>query len=134
MMSYRYYLFFALLLAPGSAFAQSGLCDNPQTQAQMNSCSAEQLAEADAALNAVWPKVRAAMRETDRFNTNEYEAQADANMLKAQRAWIDYRDGHCIAVGAQYAGGSIQPLIINSCMAGLTDKRTQELLQVLEER
>ena len=55
------------------------------------------------------------------------------NLLKAQRAWIDYRDGQCEAEGAQFAGGSIRPLITISCKTTLTRKRTEELLQMMQE-
>lgn len=48
-------------------------------------------------------------------------------------AWIDYRDGHCAAEGAKFAGGSIRPLIENACKAALTGQRTEELLLLLEE-
>lgn len=132
-MRYRALMVFAIFLAPATSLAQSGACNDPQTQYDMNVCSAQMYAKADSALNAIWPKVRATMREIDTFNDNEFEASAEDNLLKAQRAWIDYRDGHCITVGAQYAGGSIQPLIINSCMTDLTEKRTAELLALLEE-
>lgn len=121
------------VLLPSGALAQSGICDDPQTQSAMNACSAEFLAEADKELNRVWPIVKKTMRQIDTFNDNEFEPSAEDNLLKAQRAWIDYRDGHCTAVGAQYAGGSIQPLIINYCMTDLTEKRTKELLELLEK-
>lgn len=129
----RWLLLIILAVLPAQALAQNGACDDPQTQAAMNSCAAQQYEDADKALNLAWPKVRATMREIDTFNDNEFEASAEDNLLKAQRAWIDYRDGHCITVGAQYAGGSIQPLIINSCLTDLTEKRTAELLALLEE-
>ena len=59
-------------------------------------------------------------------------AEADA-LLKAQRSWIAFRDGHCETEGFKYRGGSIEPLIVHSCRATLTRQRTQQLNSLLEE-
>lgn len=106
-----------------------------QTQMGMNYCSYQDYQKADRALNIVWPKVRAKMKALDASNRDWMPEQANGeeNLLKAQRAWIDYRDGHCAAEGAEYAGGSIRPLIENTCLAALTRHRTEELLLMLEE-
>ena len=101
----------------------------------MNYCAYQDWQRADRALNVAWPKVREHMKSIDE-GTSEYfpeQATGKENLLKAQRAWIDYRDGHCEAEGAQFAGGSMQPLIINSCKASMTRKRTEELLLLMEE-
>lgn len=125
------------VLLPSGALAQDWNCDEWTNLPQqgMNMCSFQDYQRADRALNIVWPRVRAHLQIIDE-NTREFrpdETKGEENLLKAQRAWIDYRDGHCEAQAAQYTGGSIQPLIINSCKASLTRKRTEELLLMLEE-
>ena len=104
-------------------------------QQGMNYCAYEDWQTADRALNVAWKKVREHMKSVDETNREYYPdlANGEESLLKAQRAWIDYRDGHCEAEGASFTGGSIQPLIINSCMASMTRKRTEELLQLMEE-
>ena len=122
-----------LAASVGTVLAQDVDCATDDTQMALNICSARQLERDDAELNRVWPLARNAMRAVDAFNEGRFDTQAEANLLKAQRAWITYRDGHCHAVGAQYAGGSIRPLVINSCLSELTVTRTKELLLLLEE-
>ena len=104
-------------------------------QQGMNHCAYIDWQTSDRALNVAWAKVREHMKGVDETNREYYPAQVNGeeSLLKAQRAWIDYRDGHCDAEGAQFTGGSIQPLIINSCKAAMTRKRTEELLLLMEE-
>lgn len=132
--------FIALILAASSAASQDIDCDDSaspatQTQMGMNYCSYKDYQKADRALNIVWPQIKAKMKALDESNKDWMPEQANGeeNLLKAQRAWIDYRDGHCTAEGAEYAGGSIRPLIENTCLASLTRHRTEELLLMLEE-
>jgi uncharacterized protein YecT (DUF1311 family) len=50
-------------------------------------------------------------------------------LLKAQRAWLAYRDAACEVQASPYEGGSIQPLIWFSCLSELTAERTRMLLE-----
>ena len=124
-------------LSASQAISQDWDCSNADNLPQqgMNYCAYQDWQTADEALNAAWPKVRAHMKSIDE-STREYfpeQAIAEESLLKAQRAWINYRDGHCEAEGGQFAGGSIQPLIIYSCKASMTRRRTEELLQLMQE-
>jgi uncharacterized protein YecT (DUF1311 family) len=53
--------------------------------------------------------------------------KALAALTTAQRAWLAFRDAECAFVGSRTAGGSISATIVASCLAGLTDKRTDAL-------
>lgn len=125
----------ATMTAP--ATAQEWDCSDPGELPQqgMNYCAALDYQKADRALNAAWPILIERMKEIDALSGDFFADQANAheNLLKAQRAWIDYRDGQCEAEGAQYAGGSIRPLIEATCKADLTRQRTEQLLLMLEE-
>ncbi len=55
------------------------------------------------------------------------------SLLKAQRAWLKFRDAHCETVAAQYAGGTIQPMAATTCLEQATKERTKQLLMFLEE-
>ena len=129
--------FACVCLAAAPAVAQDWDCSKADELPQMgmNYCAYEDWQTADKALNAVWPMVRARMKAMDAENAEYVPEQANGaeNLLKAQRAWIDYRDGQCEAEGAQFAGGSIRPLITISCKTTLTRKRTEELLQMMQE-
>lgn len=106
-------------------------CNNAQTQGDMNQCAGDDLAKADKALNAQWKLTRAAMVETD-ANLDTEQKGAEKALLKGQRAWIDYRDGQCESEGFSVRGGSMEPMIIASCKARLTELRTKELKALVE--
>lgn len=104
-------------------------CANAETQADMTICANKDYEAADTELNAVYRKVMAAMKTTDKdlgeIDAN-YPGAVDA-LKKAQRAWIDYRDGQCELAGFEARGGSLEPMLVAACLAGLTKKRTEEL-------
>jgi uncharacterized protein YecT (DUF1311 family) len=129
------FAFVCLAIAPATAQEWDCSKAGELPQIGMNWCAGEEFTRADDALNAAWKKVRAYMKSIDKANREYIPEQANGaeNLLKAQRAWIDYRDGQCEAEGAQFAGGSIRPLITISCKTTLTRKRTEELLQMMQE-
>jgi uncharacterized protein YecT (DUF1311 family) len=55
---------------------------------------------------------------------------AEQALVKAQRAWIDYRDAECNAAGFQARGGTMEPMLVAGCLADITDKRTKELKEL----
>jgi uncharacterized protein YecT (DUF1311 family) len=68
-----------------------------------------------------------------------WDADAEANLkgaedalVKAQRAWVAYRDAQCASYGYQARGGSMEPQLIYGCQADLTRKRTAELKELTE--
>ncbi|MEL6435675.1 MAG: lysozyme inhibitor LprI family protein, partial [Pseudomonadota bacterium] len=126
----KHWIAACLLVTAGPALAQENPwnCDEPGNLPQqgMNMCAYQDWQRADRALNVVWPKVAAWAKNNDAL-TAEFRpelAKTEDNLRKAQRAWIAYRDGHCETEGLRYAGGSIAPLIVNSCKASVTRKRT----------
>lgn len=127
----------ALAILATSAHAQDIDCSDSTNlpQQHMNYCASLDYERADKALNIAWPKVVEYMKGVDAFARDSFPEQANGheNLLKAQRAWIDYRDGHCEGEGAKYAGGSLRPLIVATCKTDLTEKRTEELLLLMEE-
>ena len=114
-------LVLALFLAVAAAPAGAQNCANPQTQLEMNDCARIEHQDADRELNAVYKQARA------RLSKDGATALRDA-----QGAWITFRDKACVAEGSQYEGGSIQPLIVTSCLARLTRERTAGLRILLE--
>ena len=104
-----------------SGIAASAACPG-NTQLELNECAAAEFQQADEQLNAVWPQAKGFMDSIGQ----------GAVLLDAQRKWIPFRDAHCKAVAAQYAGGSIVPLIANRCMTELTETRTAQLRALAE--
>jgi uncharacterized protein YecT (DUF1311 family) len=124
--------FVATVLMCGSAHAQNDPdqpkvdCNNAQTQMDMNMCSQRDYDKADKALNEQYKKTRAAMVAID-ADLDAGLKGAEKALVKAQRAWVDYRDGECEAEGFQARGGSMEPMLISGCKATLTEQRTKEL-------
>lgn len=116
----------------GSAFAQNNPdepkidCAKAEAQTDLNICAALDFDTADKALNAQYKKTRAAMVAIDADLDNDMKG-AEKALVKAQRAWVDYRDGECEAQGFQARGGSMEPMLVSGCKADLTKKRTKEL-------
>ncbi|MBC2774076.1 DUF1311 domain-containing protein [Rhizobium sp. AQ_MP] len=102
-------------------------CNNAQTQADMNQCAADDFRQADAAMNAQWAETRAAMLAWDKASPPSDDNGAAKRLLASQRAWLAYRDAACDVEGYSAEGGSMQPLMISSCLAELTKRRTEEL-------
>jgi uncharacterized protein YecT (DUF1311 family) len=98
-------------------------CSNLQTQADMSVCAATLAQTADARLNQVYQQVR-----------DRYQGTAQASLLiDAQLAWIDFRDANCTFASERFAGGTLAPLIYSNCIAEMTQQRTSELEQFLQE-
>lgn len=120
-----------LVDAPTSAQEPQPNCKDPQTQADMTICAGRDLADADKALNAQYQVTRKALKERDAGASAELKGGEDA-LLKAQRAWLAYRDAQCASVGFQARGGSMEPMLISSCEADLTRNRTAELKALVD--
>lgn len=129
----------AMMMAPwvGTAYADDEPqwnCKDPQAQQEMNYCSEVDFEAADKQLNAVYKKAMASQVELDKQSAEidpSYVGAVKA-LKKAQRAWIDYRDGHCDGMGYQAVGGSMQPMLISGCKTGLTNNRIKELKELTE--
>jgi len=118
-----------MLLTAGAASAEDIDCENPQTQSDLRSCEVARHETADKALNAQYKKTRAAMAAIDTDLDGDMKG-AEQALVKAQRAWIDYRDAECDAFGFQARGGTMEPMLVAGCLADVTDRRTKELKEL----
>jgi uncharacterized protein YecT (DUF1311 family) len=100
----------------------------------MNYCAGQDFEKADAELNSVYKQAVESQKQVDKDSAEINPAYVGAvqALRKAQRAWIDYRDGHCEGVGYEAVGGSMQPMLIAGCKAGLTQTRTKELNDLIK--
>lgn len=99
-------------------------CSKAETQMEMNVCAGREYEAADLALNAQWKLTKALM---DRVDAERQEKAGVSKLVASQRAWLAYRDAQCALDGHAMEGGSAQPLLVSSCLAELTRKRTDEL-------
>ncbi len=93
-------------------------CNDRQTQLAMNICSGRDYRAADAELNQVYQAL--ILQQSD---------SGKAALETAELAWLSFRDIDCTFSKSFYEGGSIAPLIYNSCLEARTVNRTQELRQ-----
>ena len=121
------------ITSPHTAIAQSDdmNCSDPQTQIEMNICSGMELEAADVELNAIWPLARKTNDAYAEYLPEERKSDVKS-LLKAQRAWITFRDAHCTSVALPNTGGSIYALIYNNCREDLTRQRTKQLRELVE--
>lgn len=115
----RYLIASAALLLSASALADE--CDKATTQLELNTCSAQQYQTADKKLNQTYQAAikRAAAPQRDLLK-------------KAQLAWITLRDADCAFIGSGTEGGSVQPMIINQCLAEKTVEREAFLASLMQ--
>ncbi|MCR9125067.1 MAG: lysozyme inhibitor LprI family protein [Rhodobacteraceae bacterium] len=122
----RYIALAAILGMPCALAAQTDPCDAARTQAEMNLCAAESYDAADRELNRVYRIAmdRAAARDT-MLDANQTPG---TDLLRAaQRGWIAFRDLACAAESTLARGGSMQPLLRDTCMERLTLNRVADL-------
>ncbi len=83
-------------------------------QSAMNQCAYKDYLIADEALNVQWTKTAATMKARDENFESVYDKRPGyfTTMLKAQRAWLEYRDAHCTNEGYYARGGSLEPLLV----------------------
>ncbi|CCM76197.1 lysozyme inhibitor LprI family protein [Rhizobium mesoamericanum] len=105
-------------------------CNNPVTQADMTACERARQETADKALNAQYKITRAALATLDK--DLGADGGAEKALVKAQRAWMDFRDAECEVTGFQARGGTMEPMLVAGCIAGLTDQRTKQLKELAE--
>ncbi len=94
---------------------------------------------ADTALNAQYRHTMDAMVLADRTRADALKKgmtrpdgrpSSQAGLVAAERAWLAYRDAHCVTVGFAYRGGAYQDEAEGKCINDLTRKRTVELKQL----
>ena len=107
-------------------------CANASSQMEMTACATQRFERADAELNALYRRLTASARETDRSPDNgrvegDDRPGEEATLREAQRAWVTYRDAHCRGEGYAERGGSMEPMIVADCLARLTRERIAQL-------
>lgn len=101
-------------------------CDGDGPQLELNMCSYRRYLQADIEMNRVWEQLRVSWAP-DNIGPANWQA-----LLGSQRAWLTYRDANCAIWRDMYEGGSIVPLLENSCMARVTQARTAELERLVD--
>ena len=91
-------------------------CDGSGTVVQIRDCENNQVADADQRLNTLYGQIVNRLSNTD-----------EQTLRSLEITWITYRDGQCKAEGIQYAGGTLQPIVTQACIAKETEFRIKDL-------
>ena len=94
--------------------------DASLSQADMNKLSNEIYVVWDDVLNELWGILK---------DTQDEDTMND--LLKEQREWIDMKETEAEKAGEEFAGGSMQALVVNQKAAELTKVRVYELADYL---
>ena len=101
-------------------------CSGDMPQLEINQCLMRDYEDADAALNAVYKKLVAAVEKNS-------DKKAKDLLVKSQRAWIPFRDGECAYVADAMRGGSAYNMLYYGCLADMTRERTTQLRAHLDQ-
>lgn len=109
-------------IATTPGWVQTVSCANPQTTSEISICAEREYRAADQKLNQVYRQLQSRLSR-----------KQQQSMTTAQLAWIKFRDANCDYQRGQFAGGSLASSVNTSCLTGMTQQRTQELAQYLQE-
>lgn len=116
-----------LVLGSSSVLAQGQPnCNDPQTQTEMNICAGLDYKAADAELNRIYRSVVARMKNIDADLPPQLRG-AEKALRAAQRAWIPYRDKACESYGFLARGGTMESMLVGTCLTDVTRNRIKEL-------
>lgn len=105
-----------------AASIEKSIQEDALTQAELNE-KAEQLYEVwDSALNTVWSTLKKTQDE-----------KAMSRLTEEEREWIARKEQKVAEAGAEYEGGSMQPMVMNQKAAELTKDRVYELIELFED-
>ena len=106
---------------------------NPVVQVEATHCAWRDYQSADAQMTVQWKRTLTLAHERDaRFKespsaTRDKRLSYSAVLLKSQRAWLAFRDAQCTSEGYYGRGGTIEPMLVNMCLARVTRERTVQL-------
>ena len=125
-----------IFLAMALAATEPALnCANQVTQVDMNQCAYIDYKRADAELNRQWKLALTASKTADREIDSETRKGRKGfveSLMAAQRAWLVFRDNHCVLNSYDAIGGSMEPMLYSFCLTNLTETRTGQLKEIAE--
>ncbi len=117
----------AALSGAGQVHADDAIdCKDPPDQNSMTRCAGLDYEKADKELNALWPSIKASAEESDKGASAEDGGYLKA-LMASQKTWLAFRDAECTWQGFQSHGGSMEPMLVNGCLAAVTKDRIKQL-------
>lgn len=116
--------FFIISLSGKSSFSKTLTdCQDMPDNASIGMCLDDVFKETDIQLNLKYQKL------VSKLKTSSLEENKEllSRLVKAQRAWITFKETTCELEGMQMYGGSGQGLQVLSCLLDMTEKRIEDL-------
>lgn len=115
-MKVRLVLLAVAVLATTPVHAQE--CNDSSNQHELHVCADEAYKKTNAVLNATYQEILGRLKDDE--PTREM-------LVKAQRAWLSFRNAECDFATFAAKDGSIWPMLNLQCLDALTAKRNAEL-------
>jgi len=106
-------------LALAASPAAPDPCANAVTTLEINTCLASQAAAVEADLNRYY---NAAVKRL-RAEKGESVTKVLPELIRAEKAWLAYRDAECGAVETYWEGGTIRGSMVLTCRMSVTRLR-----------
>ncbi|MBT2323596.1 DUF1311 domain-containing protein [Variovorax paradoxus] len=116
----------ALLLLPGSVFAQAADPCRTRTSVEINQCAQQTLARRDKELDAAYQALLKTLTPEAKADNIDY-AGTRRLLQQAQRSWVQFRENDCKAKYTRNAGGTIRDIVALGCQIEHTELRTKQL-------
>jgi uncharacterized protein YecT (DUF1311 family) len=129
-------LFLMMAQLPVEPLGEIDCSKNPVVQIEATHCAWRDHQAADAEMNAQWMRTLAYAREKDVRSKEQPDVSRDKRpsystvLLKSQRTWLAYRDAQCASEGYYGRGGTIEPMLVNMCLARVTRERITQLREL----
>ncbi len=98
------------------AYAQE--CNESSNQHELHVCADEAYKKTNAELNATYQEIMGRLKD---------DGPTRDMLVRAQRAWLTFRDAECDFATFAAKDGSIWPMLNLQCLDGLTAKRITDL-------
>ncbi|HWD69420.1 MAG TPA: lysozyme inhibitor LprI family protein [Solirubrobacteraceae bacterium] len=92
----------------------------PRTTLQIEGCAEHRVVALDRTIDSLNARVFAKLSRSGR-----------AAFIRANTAWVSYRNGACAAQASIYSGGSIQPVADANCLVSIDGSHVSELKTML---
>ncbi|WP_269792801.1 lysozyme inhibitor LprI family protein [Stenotrophomonas sp. Iso1] len=107
-------------------------CATATSTMERDLCASDRAEDADAVLNTTYGQARQQLRQQAADGSCTHCADAEQQLVVAQRAWIQLRDKDCSAVYAFHADGTSRNGAQMHCLTTHAQDRTRQLRDFYE--
>ena len=118
-----------VLVLAGAALAD---CSQANTTIEINDCLGASERRAEVVLTAAYAQAISSARKSDSQldGTRDQRIGYRDALIRAERAWLTYRDAHCVTIAYTMRGGSGERTAAAACRLELTELRIKQLREL----